>query len=80
MDSISIPLNSEKFAKQIIAYIEIVILLGIPLKNLFIAWFKNEYDMTVRKSKKFGERENKSVTLLKKTHKLEKVEENDKKY
>ena len=28
--------------------------------------------MTVRKSKKFGERENKLVSVLKKTHKLDK--------
>ena len=42
---------------------EIVIILGIPLLILLIAWYQNEYDMTVRKGKKFGERENRSVTL-----------------
>ena len=49
---------------------EIVIILGIPLLILLIAWYQNEYDMTVRKGKKFGERENRSVTFKK--HKFDK--------
>ena len=59
---------------------EIVIILVIPLLILLIAWYQNEYDMTVRKGKKFGERENRSVTFKK--HKFDKkqAEENDKAY
>ena len=40
---------------------EIFILVAIPLVILFIAWYQNEYDMTVRKGKKFGDRSNKSI-------------------
>ena len=56
---------------------EIVIILGIPLLILLIAWYQNEYDMTVRKGGKFGDRENNSVTFKK--HKFDKkqAEEND---
>ena len=59
---------------------EIVVILGIPLLILLIAWYQNEYDMTVRKGKRFGDRENKSVTFKK--HKLDEkqLEENDKAY
>lgn len=56
---------------------EIVIILGIPLLILLIAWYQNEYDMTVRKGKKFGDRDNKSVTFKKHNFDKKQAEEND---